>query len=89
MSKIFKYPLMLGENILDMPKGSEILCVQIQHDKPMIWANTNPDNVKEHRKIMVVGTGYEFDNSNLTYIGTFQELGGSMIWHVFEEHNPK
>lgn len=87
MSKIFKYPIMLGDNLLDMPIGSEILCVQMQNNKPMIWANTNTNNKKELRKIKVFGTGHEFNNSNLTYIGTFQELGGNLIWHVFEEHN--
>ena len=86
MSKIFKYKLLnnLRQDV-EMPIRSEILSVQFQQDQLYLWAKVNPDNQPEIRKIVIVGTGFEFDSSNLTYIATIQEAEGLLIWHVFED----
>ena len=84
---VYKYsiPTNTGVSVHKMPKDAEILCVQLQAGLPQIWALVNPDAEKEERKIAVVGTGFNHEFlSKSSYVGTFQEAEGALIWHVFE-----
>jgi hypothetical protein len=39
MIRVFKYQLAIADRqVLSMPKGAKILCVQIQRASPQIWA---------------------------------------------------
>ena len=70
---------------LDMPKGAEILTVQVQEGVPCIWAMVDPGQEKENRIIVIHGTGHPVQQAGQKkYIGTYQECEGSLIWHVFE-----
>ncbi len=86
MKQIFKYPIPIsGSFPLDLPEGAEILCVQVQNGVgPCIWALVDSDNASEVRDFSVVGTGRSTNVSIAGYIGTFQELNGQLIWHLFE-----
>lgn len=85
MKKIFKYELpIIGLNQIQMPVGSKLLCVQMQGDVICLWALVDPDRLNWEVRIMVIGTGHEVE-SNLHYIGTVQQLGGTIVWHIFEE----
>jgi hypothetical protein len=79
---IYKYEI---DTIVVMPKGAEILSVQMQHSKPHLWAIVNDNNELEERIFNIVGTGWEMDFNNNKYIDTFQD--GNLVWHVFEEIN--
>jgi len=86
--KIWKYelPLIFGHYEIEMPKRAEILTVQLQHDRPCIWALVKPENEKEKRTFFIAGTG-EYDvESYDEYVGTFQILAGDIVYHVFERH---
>jgi len=93
MSKvIWKYELPIIDFFaLQMPKGAEILTVQSQKDYAFIWALVNPaEAVFEPRSFRVIGTGHEFTNSSkCKYLGTIQEMGGALVWHIFEELSNK
>jgi hypothetical protein len=81
MSKvIYKYEI---DTIVVMPKGAEILSVQIQHGKPHMWALVDNKEQLEERQFNIIGTGWEMDFTNNKYIDTFQD--GNLVWHVFEE----
>ena len=68
-----------------MPKGAEILCVQMQNNIPCIWAKVETENDNELRFIEVFGTGHRIDgNTERKYIGTFQNPVGNIVFHVFE-----
>ena len=86
MKKIFKYELKItGIQYISMPQGSEILCIQTQHNSPCIWALVDPIAESINRKFETVGTGYnvtEIEKSK--YIGTYQIDGGALVFHVFE-----
>lgn len=84
MSKrIWKYPIALQDaQFIEMPKGAEILCVQMQDGNPCLWALVLPGET-ERRKIEIYGTGHPVSELELAYIGTYQE--GPYVWHVFEE----
>lgn len=81
MEAVYKYPL---RKTLSLPFGAEILCVQIQNDEPYIWAKVNPTAATETRKLLVVGTGHSIGYENTRYVGTFQQAGGALVFHVFE-----
>lgn len=68
-----------------MPKGAEILTIQLQYDSPKIWAIVDPYEINQESRIFrVIGTGEEFDHShNMKYISTCQTDTG-LVWHVFE-----
>ena len=85
MKQIWKYKV---ENVIEMPKGAEILSVQIQNGEMFnacIWAKVNSENELEKRKFVIIGTGHSFDDTNMKYIGTYQD--GPFVWHLFENIN--
>lgn len=85
MSVIYKYTLMIeGEQLVKMPKGSRILCVQMQYQQPRVWVAIDPFETENvDRLFFVVGTGSSIPGDGV-YIGTVQEQGGSLVWHFFD-----
>jgi hypothetical protein len=67
-----------------MPRGAEIIAVQTQRDTPRLWAVVDPKMPLVSRTFYVVGTGHEFTTGNKRYIGTYQLMDGSLVFHVFE-----
>jgi hypothetical protein len=83
---IWKYELeTIGEQEIKMPGGAQILCVQMQHGKPCIWAMVGQHVPPRKRKIMTYGTGQRMPNAitKREYIGTYQDDSG-FVWHVFD-----
>jgi len=86
MKRIYKYELKADPGfVVNMPKYAEILCVQVQGDTPCIWASVDPDEPMQSRVFEIVPTGSAIpDYAKLNYLGTFQLLGGAIVFHVFE-----
>jgi len=83
--RIFKYPVQpIGYFELELPRGAKVLTVQLQFGNPQMWVSLNPDAKKEKRLFITVATGQRITEKNLTYIGTFQIMNGTLIWHLFE-----
>lgn len=83
--QIWKFPLPIDSAVgLMMPIGAEILCVQVQHGAPTLWAIVNPDAGSTQRVFQLVTTGQPFDTYKMKYVGTFQLQGGAFIGHLFE-----
>lgn len=88
---IYKYELkIVNEQLIEMPYGSEILCVQMQNDKPWIWAIFDMEKVAgeisyNYKTICIIGTGALMENKGLKYIGTFQDK--NFVGHVFEKED--
>lgn len=82
---VWKYPLAVEEvQQLDMPRGARALAVQIQGGEPCLWALVYPAAPTETRTVRVTGTGHT--NIGIfadDYVGTFQLLGGGLVFHVF------
>jgi len=81
--QIWKYSL---ENVIEMPKGAEILMIDIQNGQmfnAQMWVKVDTENEMEKRMFEVIGTGQNFDDTNKKYVGTYQE--GPFVWHVFEK----
>lgn len=104
--EIWKYPVVWDLDLEvssvkfshEMPKGAEILAVQLQDREPQIWALVDENAEKETRTFRVIGTGHEIRGGDgLVYVGTFQKevdqwiqaSAGikSLVWHLFEVVN--
>ena len=86
MIAIYKYPLqMRDEQVIEIPSGAKILCVQVQHGTPCIWALVNKDEILSRVKVWVIGTGHDFPDEcfDAHYLGTVQWEGGSLVFHVW------
>lgn len=83
---IWKFQLETTDTqVIQMPIGSEILCVQTQKEKPCIWVLVNPEKQQELRNIDIFGTGHEISDSiERSYLGTYQLNSGPLVFHVFE-----
>jgi hypothetical protein len=81
MKKVFKYELHGHDSIVKLPLGAEILSVQLQNDRPVLWALVDPGNELVERSICIIGTGWDVEN-NMKYINTYMEE--YFVWHAFE-----
>jgi len=85
MQRIYKYPIPVqDEVVIELPKGSEILTIQMQKAEPCMWVLCNPEAIKVRRFFYLYGTGMEV-KEGLNYLGTFQMLNGGLVFHLFED----
>ena len=88
MTTIYKYPMKRSNDPLqiELPYGAKFLCMQEQFGVQCLWYQVEAGAHKENKEIFIYGTGYQITNvENQKYLGTFQEMGGSLIWHVYQE----
>jgi len=82
---IWKYEIPVTDEFeLELPSNALVLCVQMQLETPCIWVKTSGTRETEKRKFTIIGTGNPFDARGLSYIGTFQQYMGALVWHLFE-----
>lgn len=85
MLAIWKFRLdVTDKQAVAMPKGAKVLCVQEQYGQPHIWAICDISADKEERTFAMYGTGHQHESIAGSYVGTFQIVGGSRVFHVFE-----
>mgnify|MGYP006921365538 CR=1 FL=1 len=78
---VFKYEV---QRKIEMPKGSEILCMQMQRGIPCIWAMVHQTKEMEIREFDIIGTGQAIIGDLIhKYIGTYQPTE-FLVYHVFE-----
>jgi len=81
---IWKFTLAVTDmQVIEMPKGAEILAVDAQDDQPHIWAIVDPASPMEPRGVRVIGTGHPLPEEPGEHIGTFQLSGGRFVGHAF------
>lgn len=86
---IFKYEFDIADHVeISMPRGAEVLAVQLQHGVPCVWARVDPSEEGEIRRFRIFGTGHDLPGLtwNGRYVSTFQTHGGALVWHLYEEH---
>ena len=82
---IFKYTLAVTDvQELEMPEGAQLLTVQVQNGEPQLWALVDRYANTVTRRIVIYGTGHEVHPDPGTYVATFQQAGGALVWHVFD-----
>lgn len=87
---IWKFPLQIVDRqMVDLRVGSRILSVQFQGDQLCLWATVQLHREIQPRPIYIVGTGHEFSDAPFdSFIGTVQQHGGSLVWHVWQGKKP-
>lgn len=84
MRTIYKYPLEITDiQSVEMPKGAQILCVQMQNGTPCLWAMVDPDRPMETRGVITIGTGHQCNADGYTYVGTYRIVQPVLVFHVF------
>lgn len=89
MRRIYKYDLEItGQQFVEMPIANEILTIQNQTGIPRIWAIVNLDSPTTKICIEMFGTGQKLPDIDgmigRKYLGTFQLMGGGLVYHVFK-----
>jgi hypothetical protein len=92
MKTIWKFSTLKGMDfkerfIIKMPKGAEILTVQVdeKNNHPTIWALVDTEADVEYRNFVLVGTGNPIGTLvDKKYIGTYQYQRGEFVGHIFE-----
>jgi len=86
---ILKYMIECEDQfVVQMPKGADVLCVQLQHGWPHIWARvvTDQGHPAARRRFRLVRTGEPLEYSTPgddDYVGTFQ-MSNSVVFHLFD-----
>lgn len=84
MKVIYKYEIpQTASTILKLPKGFEILSLQLQNNKLVLWLlqNKQVNNLVDY-KVWPIVTGEEFKTEGI-YLGTIQYNEGSFVAHYF------
>ena len=71
-----------------IPAEAVILSVQEQHGLIRAWVLLNPEDSREPRRVLIVGTGHDIPPEAFRFINTFQMDGGNYVFHAFEGHRP-
>jgi hypothetical protein len=79
---IWKYQLDSQSKIIGIPRGAQILALQMQDEFPVIWALVDPSQSLVDHQINIYDTGQLIPEDTGRYIGTFQE--GWYVGHVFD-----
>ena len=82
MVNIYKYPLMIGYNCMNLPRGAKILHVADQCGVLTMWVEQPAFVDLEIRNFVVRATGEQFHNRNTTHLGT--AISDSFVWHLYE-----
>ena len=86
MQSVFKWQILTTDRQeIEMPVGAEVLTVQCQNGKPCIWARVDTSAESEFRAFRTYGTGHPIHHPPGRYVGTYQLIGGALVFHVFEE----
>lgn len=70
-----------GEHRIEMPKGSKLLTIQLQHGVPVLWAICDDKATRVARKIWSYGTGDAMLRA-WPYVATLQI--GPAVFHYFD-----
>jgi hypothetical protein len=83
---ILKYRLKgFDQETIEMRKGAEILTMLLKDGAPTLFCLCpSEEHRTEHRTFLNVRAGAVFP-SNCRYVGSYQEMAGAFVEHVFEK----
>jgi hypothetical protein len=82
MKAIWKFPMPSWDSSIAMPKGANVLCVQMQGNLPCLWAEVETEAPQVNRTFAAIGTGHQLRGGLKQYVGTVQ--AGDLVWHIYE-----
>jgi hypothetical protein len=86
MKTIWKYVLKSGTNSLEIPLDFNVLSVNQELDKIILYCLIDPLNLKKEVRFDVVGTGRKLNDSFIEkkFIGSVSNNGENHTFHVFQ-----
>lgn len=86
MKTIWKFPLEIEpEQEVSLPPDAVVLAVKMQGEALCMWALVDPNTTERRKRWFAVrGTGHLIHGELGEYLGTVQQRGGELVWHVFE-----
>lgn len=86
MKSILKYEILFDEHKIPMHDKAEILSVQSQDEKVVMWVLSDDNLPMKNRTFVKILTGQDIREPNtLMYIGTVLLDGGSYAVHLHEK----
>lgn len=87
MITVYKYSFKVTQDILEISthEGAVILTIQHQFNIPCLWAMVDTTRPLVKKTFYIIGTGNPIPVERMNYIATIQELGGNLVWHIFEK----
>ena len=80
---IWKFPLAaVDRQAVEMPRGAQVLAVEVQHGTICLWAMCDKTALTENRHFAVMGADRTMPAGLKKFIGTV--LMPPFVWHVFE-----
>lgn len=84
MKTIWKFPFKITDHLeIQMPEDSLFLSVAEQNGQACIWCEVQPDKPTRLVRFELRGTGHPFDGSEGYFLGSFQILSESLVFHLF------
>lgn len=85
MRTVYKYGFAIQDDVtLTLPRDAEILHVDAQGAVPCVWALVDTTADEVDRRFLLAGTGHPLPDDGLTHVGSFQMVGGALVFHLFE-----
>lgn len=90
MRTVWKFPINVTDTFsFPLPAGHRVVHVGLQGGRPHMWVEVDTDQPDVERSFYVVGTGNPIPEDSgdfkVKYRGTFQLLGGGLVFHLYEE----
>lgn len=82
---IWKFELVPGQQLIDMPRGAEPLFVDRQRDSAFVWCAVDPSAPTIRHGFTVVGTGHQLPEDG-RYIGSWQFRDEGLVFHAFDHY---
>lgn len=80
---IYKYELKGMQPVVELPVGAKIINFESQVGKLFIWCIIEKGStLVENVQFNIIGTGIEFNDKHLEFIGTTQQ--SIFMWHLFK-----
>jgi len=86
--RIWKWTLsVLDVQTVQMPKGAQVLSVQVQDGEPQLWAMVDEQAPTEPRTFATYGTGHPLPDvaNHGRFVSTYQMHSGRLVFHVFDQ----
>ena len=80
MKRVYKYPLIHGEQSLIMPDGARPLYADMQDGAANLWAEVDTENARCETRFLLAGTGRELPRG-ARHVSTFQ--APPFVWHLY------
>ena len=80
MRTVWKFPVRLGDNVIEGPGLDSILHVDVQGGRPVAWATVETDRPLNTATLVISGTGHTAPAGR--YVNSFFE--GPFVWHAWQ-----